>query len=153
MAIIAIVALTIAVIESNYVDIRQIESARLETIAAGRARDSAACLQHRLKAAEFVRSSPLMAELFDTWQQRGDRASLALLLSPVSEYGKANEYHSVLIIDAMLAAAAFRSNALHASSQAQLGTAAAELEQHVNNCDFAKALFVLRAARTAEVSS
>jgi len=75
------------------------------------------------------------------------------LLSRVSEYGKANEYHSVLVIDAMLAAADFRSNALHASSQALLGTAAAALEQHVNNCDFAKALFVLRAAKTAEVSS
>ena len=153
MAIIAIVALTIAFIDSNCVDIRQIESARLETIAEGRTREIAAWLQHRLKAAEFVRSSPLMAELFDTWQQRGERASLALLLSRVSEYGKANEYHSVLVIDAMVAAADFRSNALHASSQALLATAAAALEQHVNNCDFTKALFVLRAARTAEVSS
>jgi PAS domain S-box-containing protein len=99
IAIVTILALTAITIYFRYSEIEQREAARIEAIADSRAEEVTAWLRHRLAETEFVRSSPLMAELYGKWRDFGDKTSLQRLRDRVSEYRKANEYESAIVSD------------------------------------------------------
>ena len=99
IAIVAIVTVTVATIYFRYSEVEQREAARIEAIADSRAVEVAAWLRHRMAETEFVRSSPLMAELYGKWRKSGDKTSLQRLRERATEYRKANEYESAIVSD------------------------------------------------------
>ena len=99
MALCAIIALTATLMYMHLSDAEQREAARLETIADSHAREVSGWLLHRMKETSFVHGSVLMADYYRQWESHGDAKSLRQLLERLTNYSKANEYHSALIIN------------------------------------------------------
>lgn len=94
----AIVALTVYSAMHTVASHKKTQVVGLQTIAELKSAQVAAWLGERRKDAEFLRGDPMPAGLYPRWQDGGDAAGRALLLSRLERFGKSYAYKSVLLL-------------------------------------------------------
>ena len=78
----------------------ELETVRLEAVAALRAQQVAAWVGQYRAQFSFLSRTPLWPDLLARWQDQGDDAARAWLLERTREYARGNSLASVLIVDA-----------------------------------------------------
>ncbi len=96
----AVVASTLVAIDAEFRHHRDVEAARLQTIAEVKSRQIDDWLQERRNDAEFIAVDTRLAAAYQRWARQGNSADRAEMVTFLQQYRFAKDYVAVILVDA-----------------------------------------------------